>query len=187
MYAVLQRVKIKPGQDAAIRSSVTENGEAILGSLAGADQVTWFRNPADEGEIQQALWLFDTEGEARQASVAFEGLREMPDAPSEFLSSDVCEVIGHEIVDDTPVPPPMPSGGPPMPSGGPAMTQWEYAWVHQVSSANPTKALNKVMDAATKLGGAGWEMVNHTTVIDTQTGLTMVKYWHVTAMFKRPR
>jgi hypothetical protein len=174
VYAVLGRVKIKPGQDFLIRSMVAENGREMVRGISGAKQATWFRI-AEDDQVQQALWLFENLDDARRANVTFEALRDMPDAPSEFVSSDVCEVIGHAATENAPR------------SRGPVMTRWEYAWVHETSTANPNKAMQKVVDAASKWGEQGWEMVNITSFLDNETGLTMVKRWHVTAAFKRPK
>ena len=175
MFAVLGRVKVKPGQDALIRSLVTDHADEMVRAIPGAKQATWFRMGEGDDQIQQALWLFDLKDEAHHAKVSFEALREMPDAPSEFVSSDVCEVIGHAV-----------TGNAPSPQGA-VMTRWEYAWVHETSTANPNKAMKKVIDTASKWGEDGWEMVNCTSVLDGNTGLTMVKIWHVTAAFKRPK
>jgi hypothetical protein len=174
MYAVFQRVKVKPGQDAVVRSLVADRADDIVRGVAGATQATWFRIPEDD-QIQQALWLFDREDAALRAKESFEALREMPDAPSEFVSSDVCEVIGHAVTENAP------------PPRGTVMTRWEYAWLHETSTANPNKAMQKVIDTASKWGESGWEMVNCTSVLDNESGLTMVKVWHVTAAFKRPK
>src|SRR5579871_3735912 len=88
VYAVLGRVKIKPGQDFLIRSMVAENGREMLRGISGATQATSFRI-AEDHQVQQAWWLFEILDDACRAKVTLEALREMPDAPSEFVSSDV--------------------------------------------------------------------------------------------------
>jgi hypothetical protein len=40
------------------------------------------------------IWLFDDEDGARVAETTALTLREMPDAPAEFIAVDVCEVVG---------------------------------------------------------------------------------------------
>jgi hypothetical protein len=46
------------------------------------------------GRHDPAFVLFDTEENGRVAEATFNRLRDMPDAPAEFISVDVCEVIG---------------------------------------------------------------------------------------------
>jgi hypothetical protein len=93
MYAVIGRVKIKPGHEEETRSMIAEHGVAMIQGMAGSAEAYWAR--AVDGElIQQSFWLFDTEENPRKAKVTFNGLREMPDAPAMFVSCDVCEVVG---------------------------------------------------------------------------------------------
>jgi hypothetical protein len=152
---------------------VAENGSQMVRGISGAKQATWFRIPSDD-QVQHALWLFDREADAQQASASFEALREMPDAPSEFVSSDVCEVIGHAVTESAP------------PGSGAAMTRWDYTWYRDVHIAHPNTAMEKVMDTATKWGADGWEMVNFSILVDRGTGLSR-ESWHVAAVFKRPK
>ena len=93
MYAVIGRVKIKPGDEEETRSMIAEHGVAMIQGMAGSAGAYWAR--AVDGElIQHSFWLFDTEENARKAEVTFNSLREMPDAPAIFVSCDVCEVVG---------------------------------------------------------------------------------------------
>ena len=93
MYAVIGRVKIKPGHEEESRSMIAERGVPMIRGMAGAAGAYWAR--ALDGElIQHSLWLFDTEENARKAEATFNSLREMPDAPAAFVSCDVCEVVG---------------------------------------------------------------------------------------------
>lgn len=94
MYAVIGRVRIKPGHEEQTRSMIAEHGVAMVEAMAGSGSAYWAR--ALDGElIQHSLWLFDTEQHARNAEATFNRLREMPDAPATFVSVDVCEVVGH--------------------------------------------------------------------------------------------
>jgi hypothetical protein len=93
MYAVVGRVKIKPGYEEQTRSMIVEHGVAMVQEMQGSAGGWWTRTL--EGElIQHSLWLFDTEENARSAEATFSQLREMPDAPATFVSVDTCEVLG---------------------------------------------------------------------------------------------
>jgi hypothetical protein len=95
MYAVIGRVKIKPGFEEMSLSMITERGVAMVQAMSGSAGGYWAR-PVDGGDelIQHSLWLFETEEDARGAEKTFNSLREMPDAPAIFVSCDVCEVVG---------------------------------------------------------------------------------------------
>jgi hypothetical protein len=94
MYAVIGRVKIKPGHEDETRAMIADGGIAMVRGMAGSSGGYWSRS-TDEGDlIQHSFWLFDTEENARTAEATFNSLRNMPDAPATFLSVDVCEVIG---------------------------------------------------------------------------------------------
>jgi hypothetical protein len=94
MYAVIGRVKIKPGHEEQSRSILAERGVAMIQGMAGSAGAYWARAD-DRGElIQHSFWLFDSEENARKAEATFNSLRDMPDAPAIFVSCDVCEVIG---------------------------------------------------------------------------------------------
>ena len=94
MYAVIGRVKIKPGHEDETRAMVESHGIAMVQGMAGSSGGYWARS-TDEGDlIQHSVWLFDTEENARTAEATYQTLRDMPDAPATFLSVDVCEVIG---------------------------------------------------------------------------------------------
>ena len=94
MYAVIGRVKIKPGNEEETRAMIAERGVPMIEGMAGSAGAYWAR--ALDGElIQHSFWLLDTEQNARSAEATFNQLRGMPDAPATFVSVDVCEVIGH--------------------------------------------------------------------------------------------
>ena len=93
MFAVIGRVKIKPGHEEETRSMIIERGVAMVKDMAGSGDAYWARALDDE-LIQHSIWLFDTEQNARNAEATFSRLREMPDAPASFVSVDVCEVVG---------------------------------------------------------------------------------------------
>ena len=93
MYAVVGRVKIKPGHEAETRSMIVEHGVPMVQRMKGSAGGWWART-LDGELIQHSLWLFDTEENARSAEATFNRLREMPEAPATFVSVDVCEVLG---------------------------------------------------------------------------------------------
>jgi hypothetical protein len=93
MYAVIGRVRIKPGHEDETRAMIGAGGIAMLHGMVGSAGGYWARNLAGD-LIQHSFWLFDTEANARVAEATFNTLRDMPDAPATFVSVDVCEVIG---------------------------------------------------------------------------------------------
>ena len=94
MYAVIGRVKIKPGHEDETRAMIEQGGIAMVQGMAGSSGGWWSRS-ADQGDlIQHSFWLFDTEDDARDAEATFNTLRDMPEAPATFVSVDVSEVIG---------------------------------------------------------------------------------------------
>ena len=94
MYAVIGRVKIKPGQEDETLAMIGERGAAMLQGMAGSAGGYWTRTLDGGDLIQHSFWLFDTEANARGAEATFTTLRDMPEAPATFVSVDVCEVIG---------------------------------------------------------------------------------------------
>ena len=92
MYAVIGRVRIKPGHEDETLEMISQHGVAMLHGMSGSGY--WARSTAGDDVIQHSVWLFDTEGHARTAEATFNTLRDMPDAPATFMSVDVCEVIG---------------------------------------------------------------------------------------------
>ena len=73
---------------------VSERGVAMLQGMAGSEGGYWARTLVEGELIQHSFWLFDTERNARSAEETFNTLRDLQDAPAEFVSVDVCEVIG---------------------------------------------------------------------------------------------
>ena len=93
MFAVIGRVKIKPGYEQETLSMIKDNGVSMVRNMAGSQGAYWAR--AGEGElIQHSFWLFDTEENARSAEATFNRLRDMPEAPATFVSVEVCAVVG---------------------------------------------------------------------------------------------
>jgi hypothetical protein len=94
MFAVVGRVKIKPGQEELTRQMISEHGADMFRGMAGSRHAYWSR--ADDGSdlIQHSIWVFDAKENALEAQATFNTLRDMPDAPAEWVSCDVCEVIG---------------------------------------------------------------------------------------------
>ena len=93
MYAVIGRVKIKPGFEDETRAMIAEHGIAMLQGMAGSSGGYWSRSADDGDLIQHSFWLFDNEENARTAEATFIALRDMPEAPATFVSVDVCEVV----------------------------------------------------------------------------------------------
>ncbi|HEY7420873.1 MAG TPA: hypothetical protein VH541_02605 [Gaiellaceae bacterium] len=93
MYALIGRVRIKPGHEDETGAMAREHGPDLVRRLSGTTGY-WARPLEREGElIQHSFWLFETEADARAAETTFTSLREMAEAPAEFVSADVCEVI----------------------------------------------------------------------------------------------
>ena len=94
MYALIGRVRIKPGHEKASAAMAREHGPALVAGMSGSSAAYWARPVDPEGDlIQHSFWLFESEDDARAAEATFNSLREMPDAPAEFVSAHVCEVI----------------------------------------------------------------------------------------------
>jgi hypothetical protein len=93
MYAVIGRVKIKPGHSEETLAMIGDHGKAMLHGMTGSNGGYWARTVNGADLIQHSFWLFDTEEHARSAESTFNSLREMPDAPAVFVSVDVCKVV----------------------------------------------------------------------------------------------
>jgi len=94
MYAVIGRVKIKPGQEQDTLAMIDGGGVAMVNGLPGSRGGYWARTVDGDELIQHSFWLFDGEDGARAAKATYQTLREMPDAPATFVSVEVCEVVG---------------------------------------------------------------------------------------------
>ena len=94
MYALIGRVEIKPGHEEETATMAREHGPRLVGGMSGNKAAYWARTLDDSGDvIQHSFWLFEAEEDARAAETVFDSLRDMPEAPAVFVSSDVCEVI----------------------------------------------------------------------------------------------
>jgi hypothetical protein len=94
MYALVGRVRIKPGHEEETAAMARERGPGLVGGMSGSKAAYWLRAAEGAGElIQHSFWLFESEADARAAKSVFSSLRDMTDAPAEFVSADVCEVI----------------------------------------------------------------------------------------------
>jgi hypothetical protein len=94
MYAVIGRVKIKPGHEQETLVMIEERGVAMVRGFSGSRGGYWTRTIDGDDLVQYLFWLFETEEDARAAETTVLTLREMPDAPAEFIGADVCEVVG---------------------------------------------------------------------------------------------
>ena len=94
MFAVVGRVRIKPGNEELARQMISEHGVGMFRGMAGSNKAYWCRAVDASEVVQHSFWMFDTEENARRAEATFNSLREMPDAPAEWISCDVCEIIG---------------------------------------------------------------------------------------------
>jgi hypothetical protein len=94
MYAVIGRVRIKPGHEDETRAMILTGGIAMVQGMAGSKGGWWSRSIDNDDVIQHSFWVFETEQDARVAEETFNTLRDMPEAPATFISVDVCEVIG---------------------------------------------------------------------------------------------
>jgi len=94
MYAVIGRVKIKPGHEQDTLAMIDGGGVAMVNGPPGSRGGYWARTVDGDELIQHSFWLFDGEDGARAAEATYQTLREMPDAPAAFVSVEVCEVVG---------------------------------------------------------------------------------------------
>lgn len=94
MYAVIGRVKIKPGHEDETLAMIDERGVPMVNGFPGSRGGYWARTIDGDDLIQHLFWLFDGEDGARVAEQTALTLREMPDAPAVFISAEVCEVVG---------------------------------------------------------------------------------------------
>jgi hypothetical protein len=94
MYALVARVKIKPGHEEQTLAMIGEHGISMVRGMAGSAGGYWTRALDGDDLIQHSFWLFDAEEHARAAEATFVSLRDMPDAPATFVSAEVCEVVG---------------------------------------------------------------------------------------------
>jgi hypothetical protein len=94
MYALVGQVRIKPGHVDEVAEMVRGQGIAMLNGMEGSAGGYWARTIDSDETIQHSFWLFENEEHARRAEEAFGSLRSMPDAPAEFVSVDVCELVG---------------------------------------------------------------------------------------------
>jgi antibiotic biosynthesis monooxygenase (ABM) superfamily enzyme len=94
MYAVIGRVKIKPGHEQETLAMIHNRGVAMVRGFPGSQGGYWARTIDGDDLVQHLFWLFDDEAGARSAEATALTLREMPDAPATFVSVDVCEVVG---------------------------------------------------------------------------------------------
>jgi hypothetical protein len=94
MYAVIGRVKIKPGHEDETWAMITNHGIAMVQGMTGSPSGYWSRSTNEGDIIQHSFWLFDTKENARTAETIFSTLRNMPEAPATLVSVDVCEVVG---------------------------------------------------------------------------------------------
>ena len=94
MYAVIGRVKIKPGHEQDTLAMIDGGGVAMVNGLPGSRGGYWARTVDGDELIQHSFCLFDGEDGARAAEATYQTLREMPDAPATFVSVEVCEVVG---------------------------------------------------------------------------------------------
>jgi hypothetical protein len=97
VYAVIGRVKIRPGHEDETRAMILTGGVAMVQGMTGSKGGWWSRSNDDTDIIQHSFWLFDTEENARAAEATFNTLRDMPEAPATFISVDLCEVIGQTL------------------------------------------------------------------------------------------
>jgi hypothetical protein len=94
MFTVIGRVRLKPGREEGARALIAARGIAMVHGMAGSAGGYWARTLTNGEATQHSFWLFDTEPNARSANATVKTLRDLPDAPAELISVDVCEVIG---------------------------------------------------------------------------------------------
>ena len=94
MYAVIGRVKIKPGHEQETLAMIDDGGIAMVNGFPGSRGGYWARTVDGDDLVQHSFWLFDGEQSARAAEAMYLTLREMSDAPATVISVEVCEVVG---------------------------------------------------------------------------------------------
>jgi len=94
MFAVIGRVRIKPGHEEETLAMIESRGVAMVQGFPGSRGGYWARTVDGDELVQHLFWLFDEEEGARVAEATALTLREMPDAPATFISAEVCEVVG---------------------------------------------------------------------------------------------
>jgi hypothetical protein len=94
VYAVIGRVKIKPGSEDETLAMIEKGGVAMVKGISGSRDGYWARTIDGDDLVQHSFWLFENEGGARAAETTYQTLRDMPDAPATFISVEVCEVVG---------------------------------------------------------------------------------------------
>jgi hypothetical protein len=94
MYAVIGRVKIKPGHEDETLSMIERRGVAMVRGFRASRGGYWARTVDGEDLVQYLFWLFDDEEAARAAEATVLTLKETPDAPATFIGVDVCVVVG---------------------------------------------------------------------------------------------
>lgn len=97
MYAVIGRVKIKPGHEQETLAMIEKSGVAMVSGFPGSRGGYWAHAVDGEDLIQHSFWLFDGEEGARAAEATYQMLRAMPDAPATLISVEVCEVVGSGV------------------------------------------------------------------------------------------
>jgi hypothetical protein len=94
MYAVIGRVRIKAGREQEALDLIGARGVAMVEGMSGSAGGYWSRTLAEGETIQHSFWLFETEADARAAEAIVNTLRDLPEAPAELVSVDVCKVVG---------------------------------------------------------------------------------------------
>ena len=94
MYALIGRVKIKPGHEQDTLAMIEERGVGMVQGFPDSRGGYWARTVDGDELVQHLFWLFDSEEGARAAEATAKTLREMPDAPAEFIAAEVCEIVG---------------------------------------------------------------------------------------------
>jgi hypothetical protein len=65
MYAVIGRVKIKPGQEQESLAMIEQGGVAMVNGFPGSRGGYWARSLDGQDLIQHSFWLFEEEEGAR--------------------------------------------------------------------------------------------------------------------------
>jgi hypothetical protein len=94
MYAVVGKVRIKPGHEQETLAMIDNGGIAMVKGLPGSRGGYWARTLDGDELVQHSFWLFEDEQGARAAETTYQALREMPQAPATLISVEVCEVVG---------------------------------------------------------------------------------------------
>jgi hypothetical protein len=91
MHALIGRVRLVSGREDEALKLIKDHGEALVRNMPGAVAGYWARTV--EGDIQHAVWIFDSRENA-QAAMNVWGNGPPAGAPATQVSVELCEIVG---------------------------------------------------------------------------------------------